>query len=78
MKKRRDMSSEGCAAHPVGYNSPLQIKMAIWRPFFEFELAGLGVGALCILRVLFGELQIKKVCQTAITFCSTATKRSIT
>jgi hypothetical protein len=32
------MSSGGCADHPVGYNSSLQIKMAIWRTFFEFEL----------------------------------------
>jgi len=35
-KKCRDMSSEGCADHPVWYNSPLQIKMAIWQNFFEF------------------------------------------
>ncbi len=38
------MSSEGCAqcaAHPVGYISPLQLKMAIWRTFFlNFNLLG--------------------------------------
>jgi hypothetical protein len=39
LKKRRDMFSEGCAAYPVRYNSPLQMKMDIWRTFFEFELA---------------------------------------
>ncbi len=32
-KHRRGMSSEGCAAHPVGYNSPLQIKMAFGALF---------------------------------------------
>jgi hypothetical protein len=34
LKKRCDIFSEGNAAHPVEYNSPLQIKMAIWSPFF--------------------------------------------
>jgi hypothetical protein len=43
-----------------GTNSSLQIKMDIWRPFFEFELAGSGVGARCRLKLLFGELQINK------------------
>jgi hypothetical protein len=42
--KRRDISSEGYAAHPVRYNSPLQIIMADWR-FFYLELAGSGVTA---------------------------------
>jgi hypothetical protein len=51
LKKLRDMSSKGYAAYPVGYNSPLKIKMAIWRPFFEFELAGPGVGAICRIYV---------------------------
>ncbi len=32
------MSSEGCAAHPVGYNSPLQTKLAIWRIFYNLNL----------------------------------------
>jgi hypothetical protein len=32
------MTSEGCAAHPVGYNSPLQTKMAIWRIFLNLYL----------------------------------------
>jgi hypothetical protein len=44
------MFSEGCTAHQVGYNKPLQIEKAIWRTFFfEFELAGLGLGARCRL-----------------------------
>ncbi len=35
------MTSEGCAAHPVGYISPLQTKMAIWRIFLNlYFLAG--------------------------------------
>ncbi len=65
------MASEGCAAHPVGYNSPLQIEIAVWRTFFEFELVGSGVGAPFILQWLFGALQIKiKVRQMAIFICS--------
>ncbi len=32
-KTRRDMSSESCAAHPVGYNSPTQIKRALGALF---------------------------------------------
>jgi hypothetical protein len=39
-RKCRDMSSEGCAAHPVGYNNPLQINMVIWRSFFKCNLLG--------------------------------------
>ncbi len=46
--KRRDISSEGYAAHPVRYNSSLPIIMADWR-FFKFELAGSGVTARCRL-----------------------------
>ncbi len=46
-KKCRKMFSEGNAVHPVGYDSLLQIVMAVWRTFFEFVLAGLGVTALC-------------------------------
>jgi hypothetical protein len=42
------MSSEGCAAHPVGI-AALQIVIAIWRTFFKFELEGSGVGAHCSL-----------------------------
>ena len=38
-KKRRYMSSEGCAAHPVGHKSPHQIKMPFGALFFLFELA---------------------------------------
>ena len=38
----RDISAEGCAAHPVGYNSQLQIVMAPWRTFFlNLNLLGL-------------------------------------
>jgi hypothetical protein len=32
-KKHPDMSSKGNAAHPVGFDSPWQIVMAVWRPF---------------------------------------------
>ncbi len=41
-KKCRDMFSEGNAdqSHPVGCDSPLQIVMADWCTFFEFELSG--------------------------------------
>jgi hypothetical protein len=39
--------SEGNAAHPVRCDSPLQIVMAVWRPFlFEFKLSGSGMTAL--------------------------------
>ncbi len=63
------MPSEGCAAHPVRYNSPLKIKMAMWRTFFiiKFELAGLGVGARFRQECMFGALKMR---QKAITFCS--------
>ncbi len=47
LKKHRDVLSEGNAAHPVGFDSLLQIVMAVWCPFFEFELSGSGVTALC-------------------------------
>jgi hypothetical protein len=36
--KRHHMSSPGCAANPVGYNSSLQIKMAIWRDVLNLNL----------------------------------------
>jgi hypothetical protein len=39
------MFSEGNAAHPVGYDS-LQIIMAVWHPFFKFDLPARGVTAL--------------------------------
>jgi hypothetical protein len=45
-KKCRDMYcvySEGCDDHLVGYNSPLQIKVAIWHTFSEFEHVESGV-----------------------------------
>jgi hypothetical protein len=40
------MFSEGCAAHPDGYISPLKIVMAVRQIYFEFEFAGSGVGPL--------------------------------
>jgi hypothetical protein len=40
LKKSRDMSSEGCAAHPSGITEPLLIVMAVWCTFLKFELAG--------------------------------------
>jgi hypothetical protein len=33
LEKCPDMLSEGNAAHPVGCDSPVQIVMAVWRPF---------------------------------------------
>jgi hypothetical protein len=39
------MPSEGFSALQVGCYSPLWIKMAVWRTFLEFELAGSGVAA---------------------------------
>jgi hypothetical protein len=39
-KKRIDMSSEGCAAHSVGYRSPLKIVMAVRQIFLKFNLLG--------------------------------------
>jgi hypothetical protein len=56
--KCRDVFSEGSAAHPVGNNRPLQMKMAIRRTFFEFELNGSGSQLKTI--VLSGALQILK------------------
>jgi hypothetical protein len=44
-KKRRDMFSEGNVANLVRCDSPMQKILAIWRPFFELELSGLGVAA---------------------------------
>jgi hypothetical protein len=55
-KKHRDMSSDGCAAHPVTYNSPLQIVMAIWRTFLKICWVGGGGGAgydSCLARLKF-------------------------
>jgi hypothetical protein len=37
LKKRPDMLSEGNAAHPVRCDSPLQIVMAVWPPFFLIQ-----------------------------------------
>jgi hypothetical protein len=34
-KKHLEISTEGCTAHPVGYNSPLQIVMAVRRIFLR-------------------------------------------
>jgi hypothetical protein len=33
LKKPPDMLSESNAVHPAGCDSPLQIVMAVWRPF---------------------------------------------
>jgi hypothetical protein len=33
LKNRPDMLSEGSAAHPLGCDSPIQIVIAVWRPF---------------------------------------------
>jgi hypothetical protein len=49
LKKHHNLSSEDCVAHPVGYNSPVQILMAVYHTFLKFELARLGVGACCRL-----------------------------
>jgi hypothetical protein len=55
------MFLEGNVAHPVRCDSPLQIKMAVWRTFFEFELAGLGVTARCRVMAVWCALNLKKV-----------------
>ncbi len=69
-KKRRDMFSEGSAAHPVGVDSPLQIVLAVWYSFFEFELAGLAHDSpLQIGMAVWRASNLKKVCQTAINIC---------
>ncbi len=47
------MSSENCAAHPVGYSSLLQKVMAILRTFFK---------NLNLLGQMFNTLQIFKKC----------------
>jgi hypothetical protein len=71
LKKHRNISSEGYSAyHPVGFHSPLQIKMAVWRTFFQFAFAGPGVAARCKLKWLFVTLILKKSAPTAITICS--------
>jgi hypothetical protein len=62
------MSSEGCTAHPTRYNSLLQIKMAIWCTFFEFDMLG-RVWEQTIMAV-WRALNFKKVRQIAITICS--------
>jgi hypothetical protein len=46
LKKRHDKSSKGYSTHPVGYNSLLQIQMAVLK---KFELEGSGVEAYCRL-----------------------------
>ncbi len=56
------MSLEGCAAHPVGYNRPLQIVTAVC---LKFELSELGLGANGSLARFK-----QKERQTAITVCS--------
>jgi hypothetical protein len=44
LKKRRDMSSEGCSAYPVGF------KMTIWRFFLNLNLLGQVFGCLTCLK----------------------------
>jgi hypothetical protein len=47
------MSSEGCAAHPVGYNSQMQIKMTMHllaHFFFNFNLLDQVFGFLSRLK----------------------------
>ncbi len=34
-----------CCPYNRAYNSPLQIVIFVWHTFWEFELAGSGVGA---------------------------------
>jgi hypothetical protein len=68
LKKCRDMSSVGCAIHPVSHNSLLQIKMAISCIIFEFELAALG--AHVRKPAVWCTSNKKKVLQTAINFCN--------
>jgi hypothetical protein len=64
LKKCRDMSSEGCAIHPVSHNSLLQIKMAISRIIFKFE------HVTCEETCCLAHFKFKKVLQTAINFCN--------
>ncbi len=57
------MSSEGYAAHVVGYNSLVQIKMATWRTFLKLFNR--------LLMAVCGTSNfLKSVRQTAITICS--------
>jgi hypothetical protein len=62
LKKCRDMSSEGCAIHPVSHNSLLQIKMAISRIIFKFELAALGAHVTCEETCCLAHFKFKKKC----------------
>jgi hypothetical protein len=34
-KKRRDMYPKGNAAHPVGFDSPVQTALAVWHNFLK-------------------------------------------
>jgi hypothetical protein len=71
LKKHRDIFSEGNAAHQVVCDSLLQIEMAVWRSFFEFELAGSGVTAcLQIVMAFWRASNKKKTRPMAITICS--------
>ncbi len=46
---------------PVGCHSPLWIKMAVWRTFLEFELAGSGVATRWKLHIIV-RFKLKKKC----------------
>ncbi len=59
-KKRPDMLSEGNAAHLVGCDSPLQIVMAVWHPFFLIQTYWVGCDS-PLLTIM--------VSQKAITIC---------
>ncbi len=61
LKKKAVMFSEGNAAHPVGCDSTLQLGMAVWYPFFEFEILCRCDNPL-LTTMLFGALQISKKC----------------
>jgi hypothetical protein len=61
-KNARDISSEGCAAHPVEYNSPLQIKMDIWRTFLNLNLQGRAWKAAAFYNGCLASFKFKKKC----------------
>jgi hypothetical protein len=65
------MCSEGYPSHSVGCNSPLQIKMAIWRTFKNNLICWEGCGSpLQTVTAVWLPSNLKNVRQTAITICS--------
>ncbi len=71
LKKRCGMSSEGCAAHPFRYNRQQQIKMAIWCTCFWIWTCWVWFRSpLQAIIAVSRTSNLKKVRQTAITFCS--------